>query len=67
MSYYLNVSRRILHNENCHVVRQYVKGNKTNWIAFGNLDQARKHCRRDNREYRYCSICCGNNGGNVVR
>ena len=54
MKYYLNITKRKLHTEK-------------NWIKFGSLTEAIKHCKKDGRHYKYCHICCGKDGGKIVK
>lgn len=69
MSYYLNIAKRTLHDEKCRCVKCYASGGNFdyNWIKFGSLDVAKKHCKKEGRQYKYCRVCCGSNGGKIVK
>ena len=69
MEYYLNITTKKLHNEHCGLAKYYVNHRKlsSNWIIFGSFSEAKKHCKKDGRQYRYCDICCGKDGGKIVQ
>ena len=69
MKYYLNITKRKLHTEKCWCVKQHAndKTFSENWIKFGSLTEAIKHCKKDGRQYKYCHICCGKDGGKIVK